>query len=70
MPDMQFVNSSNVDQIGYDADRMELHVLFQNGDLYVYSDVPESIFEEFRAAPSVGSYLNREIKNVYNYSKQ
>lgn len=69
MPFMHFVNSSNVDQVGYDHDQMELHVMFHSGDLYVYSGVPEHIYDELRSAPSVGSYLNREIKNVYPYSK-
>lgn len=70
MPEMQFVDSSNVEQLGYDADRMELHVLFKNGALYVYSDVPAPVFEDLLVAPSVGSFLNREIKNVYSYARQ
>lgn len=70
MPDMTYVDSSNIEQIGYDSDNMELHVLFKNAALYVYTDVPVQIFEELLVAPSKGSFLNREVKGVYNYDKR
>lgn len=70
MPDMTYVDSSNVEQIGYDADNMELHVIFKDGALYVYTNVPVQIYEELLGAPSKGSYLNREVKGVYDYDKR
>lgn len=70
MPEMHYVNSSNVDQVGYDEGQMELHVVFHGGALYVYQGVPLELFEQLLVAPSTGSFLNREIKNVYNYLKQ
>lgn len=71
MPDMEYVDSSNIEQIGYDSDAMELHVLFIGSpDLYVYLEVPLQVFEEFRSADSKGSFLNREIKNVYRFEKR
>jgi hypothetical protein len=70
MPEMTYVDSSNLEQVGYDSDAMELHVIFKDGSLYVYSDVPQQIYEELLVAPSKGSYLNREVKSVYNYEKR
>ena len=70
MPDMIYVDSSNIEQIGYDGDNMELHVIFKGGALYVYSNVPVQIYEELQGAPSKGSYLNREVKGTYHYDKR
>ena len=70
MPEMQFVDSSNLEQIGYLGDEMELHVIFRGGARYVYHDVPPQIFEGLAEAPSKGSYLNREIKGVYTFTRE
>jgi hypothetical protein len=70
MPDMTYVDSSNIEQIGYDSDSMELHIIFKDGALYVYANVPVQIYEELLSAPSKGSYLNREVKGVYEYDKR
>lgn len=70
MPEMIYVDSSNLEQVGYDSDAMELHVIFKEGALYVYSDVPQQIYEELLVAASKGSYLNREVKGVYSYEKR
>lgn len=69
MPEMHFVDSSNVDQVGYDADEMELHVQFRDGSTYVYQQVPLELFEGLLSADSKGSFLNREIKNTYGFVK-
>lgn len=70
MVDMVYVDSTNVDQVGYDPDAMELHVIFKDGGAhYLYRNVPPIIYDELLTAPSKGSYLNREIKSVYEYSK-
>jgi hypothetical protein len=68
-PKMQMVNSSNVESVGFDPDTRELWVRFLNGGTYVYSNVDETTFNELLAAPSVGSYLNRSIKNNFEYRK-
>ena len=70
MPDMQYVNSSNIEQVGYDEQGMELHVTFKDGAHYVYYEVPAEVFDQLLNAVSPGSFLNRELKNVYNYAKQ
>lgn len=67
---MIYVESSNVEQIGYDVGTSELHVIFKDGSHYAYLNVPEHIFGELKDATSVGSYLNREIKKTYIYEKR
>ena len=70
MPEMIFVDSSNIEAIGYDDNSQELHVQFLSGSCYVYYNVPREIFNNLMDAPSKGSYFNREIKGVYQYAKQ
>ena len=70
MPEMVFVDSSNIEAIGYDETSQELHVQFLSGNKYVYYDVPSELFDAFMAAPSKGSFLNREIKEVFRYARQ
>lgn len=69
MPEMIHVNSSNIDAIGYDLASQEVYVRFLNGSLYVYRGVPEFLYDEFKAAPSYGSFLHRNIKNAYPYER-
>lgn len=69
MPDMQPVSSSNIAAIGYDAENHAVYVQFLNGSTYAYKGVPEHEFENLRTAPSVGTYLNRNYKNVYPYER-
>ena len=69
MPDMQSVSSSNIAAIGYDLENQTAYVQFLNGSTYAYKGVPEHEFESLRTAPSVGSYLNRNYKNVYPYER-
>lgn len=60
--DMIYVDSSNVDQIGYDGCDREVHVIFQSGRHYVYSDVNQEVWERFRDALSKGRFINEEFK--------
>lgn len=70
MPEMIYVDSSNVEAIGYDEDGQELHVQFLGGGYYIYHSVPREIFDGLTCAPSKGSYLNREVKGFYQFTKQ
>ena len=69
-PDMIFVESSNIESIGYLADAMELHVQFKNGTLYAYLSVPQEIFDELLLASSKGTFLNQRIKGVFGFEKR
>ena len=70
MPDMIFVDSSNIESIGYDDASQELHVTFLSGTYYIYNNVPREVYDNLMNAPSKGSFLNREVKGIYQYVKQ
>lgn len=61
------VSSSNVAAVGYEDS--DLYVKFNNGSEYKYSGVPSSIYEQLLNAPSVGSFLNSNIKGSYNFER-
>ncbi len=63
------VISSNVASIGYDANTMTLEVEFTNGSVYQYFDVPGTEYHALLNAPSVGSYLNQNVKTSYRYAQ-
>lgn len=63
------VSSSNVDSVGYDNDSSLLYVRFTSGALYTYVSVPIFEFEGLINAPSIGTYLNRNIKGAYAYQR-
>jgi hypothetical protein len=64
-PEMVSVESDAVEATGYDRERRELWVHYRDGGTYVYSAVPERVYREFLAADSMGAYVNREIKPIY-----
>ena len=63
------VASSNVSSIGYDEAQQTLEVEFQNGVIYQYYNVSESLFQQLMGAPSKGAFLNTYIKNAYPFSR-
>jgi hypothetical protein len=65
----QAVSSSNISEVGYDDQSRTLEVLFQNGSLYQYFDVPPQMFAELLHASSIGQYLNSNIKGSYRYAR-
>ena len=69
MPEMQPVSSSNIVAVGYDVENQAVYVQFMDGSTYAYKGVPEHEYENLRTASSVGSYLNRNYKNVYPYER-
>jgi hypothetical protein len=68
-PNMITVSSSNISEIGYDSVNQMVYVRFLNGSLYIYKNVPEHDYQGLLNAPSIGSYLHRNYKNVYPYEK-
>lgn len=61
----QSVYSSNVSEVAYDADREELLITWKSGKTSAYSGVPEDVAQSCANAPSVGQFLNSEIKPMY-----
>ena len=69
LPEMISVESSNVEKIGYDKEAQTAYVRYLNGSLYIYKGVPLLEFENLKDAPSIGSYLHRNFKNLYPYER-
>jgi hypothetical protein len=51
----------------YDSEVGELTITFVTGRRYVYDDVPQDVYDRFKAAFSRGTFFNREIRDRYAY---
>ena len=69
MPDMTPVSSSNLSAVGYDSQNRQLFIRFHSGALYVYRNVPQSVYEGLMNASSLGQYHAAHIKNAYPYQR-
>jgi hypothetical protein len=63
------VKSTAVRTMGYDADEWVLQLEYTNGKVYNYFRVPPGEFELLEDAPSIGDYVNRQIKPFYEYEE-
>jgi len=63
------VESSNVQEFGYDEENRMLYVRFLNGSLYVYYDVAPDIYDGFFMAPSKGKYVWSHLRDRYEYAR-
>jgi len=63
---------------GYDENSMALRVKFRDGAVYVYNNVPPSVWYRFQRASSPGRFINsvldrypymQEIANTYQYNR-
>lgn len=62
------VYSSMVSEVGYDSDSQELLITWaKSGKVSAYGGVPEDVAEACARAPSVGQYVNMEIKPFYQH---
>jgi hypothetical protein len=61
--------SSTIAAFDYVEERKMLIVEFKNGGRYNYYDVPETIFERMKAAPSKGQFLAQNVKGIYRYAR-
>ena len=61
----QYVDSSMITSIGYDALSCTLEVEFKNGTVWQYHEFPEYMWYEFESAESKGKYFNANIKKQY-----
>ena len=57
------VKSSNIKAIGWENE--VLRILFTNGRIYDYKNVPLMVFNRMLMEESKGSYFHRKINNKY-----
>lgn len=67
--DWQKANSSNVEQYRYNEDTKTLQVEFKPDGTYEYNDVPVTLFEDMKTAPSKGKFLHTKIKGKFDYTR-
>lgn len=60
--------SSN-DIVGVNYERGNMYVKLASGGLYLFRDVPVSVYNEFVESPCPGGYFHARIKGKY-YFKQ
>lgn len=63
------VKSSHILSIGYDLWSNDMEVEFKSGAVYRFESVPLSVYEELKAADSVGTYFDKNVKNNYAFRK-
>ena len=63
------VNSSMLRTVAYDAPSERLTLTFVNGQVYAYTNVPQSVVDELLNAESKGQYFNSEIKDAFPYTR-
>lgn len=62
------VYSSMVSEVGYDDQAQELLITWaKGGRTSAYAGVPEDVAESCARAPSVGQFVNSEIKPFYQH---
>lgn len=57
------VKSSQIKSVGYDPDEMQMHVEFNGGDVYEYSNVTPNDHRRLTTASSVGQHFHQHVKN-------
>jgi hypothetical protein len=73
-------DSSNIKQIKYtdniefvdapdEADFGVLEITFLNNTVYEYYNVPWELYQEMVQSKSKGTFLNKEIKDKYEFAK-
>ncbi len=61
------VKSSAIRRIGYDSPTNRMYIDFEDSDpYYTFCRVPESVFQDFVNARSVGRYYHAHIKDKYD----
>jgi hypothetical protein len=65
----EYVTSTSVEWIDYDASARTLEIAFASGGVYRYFDVPPDACDELRAAESKGRFVNEVVKKRHRYTR-
>jgi len=63
-----FENSSLIKEVYYVPETENLTVLFNNGSLYTYADVPRKALTGLKRASSAGRYFSNNIRGSYKHT--
>jgi lysyl-tRNA synthetase class 2 len=62
--------STAIKSLDYDAAKQTLRIIFKNGSIYKYLDVPESVYKELKETSSVGQYFNANIRDKFGFDRE
>lgn len=63
------VTSTSVRSVGYDLSTGTLELEYVNGSVYQYYEVPQPTYAGLLAAPSIGNYVNTQIKPYFDFTE-
>ena len=61
------VESSNIATVGYDEEQQIMEIVFRDGRVYHFLEVPHERVLSLLRAESKGRFFNSEIKPAYDY---
>jgi len=67
--DLVKVKSTNISAVGYDTQPRTLRVLFLEGSMYDFTEVPASLHNQLMTTDSKGSFFQEQIKGQYSFTK-
>ena len=65
----EYVTSTSVEWLEYDASARTLQIAFASGGIYRYFDVTAAVCDQLRAAESKGRFVNEVIKRRFRYAR-
>jgi hypothetical protein len=60
---MEAVESSNIDKVGYNPTDKTLYIQFKGGSTYKYHPITQHGYTSLRGAESVGRFFHQHIRN-------
>ena len=55
--------------MGYDKEEQILRIMFKNGTIYDYQNVPPAMYQALTLAASKGVFFSRFIKNKFLFTR-
>ena len=66
---MKPVKSSYLKSMGYDAEKSELRIEFNSGEMFDYFDVTPGEYDSLLSAESIGRHFSQNIKTQHLFMK-
>jgi len=63
------VDSSSITEAGFDPRSRILELMFTDGRVYRYFDVPLDVYANLLDAPSVGRFFLENIRDIYRFER-
>jgi lysyl-tRNA synthetase, class II len=60
-------HSVAINEFDYDEEKKILKIVFENGGIYQYHDIPNNIYKGLKDAPSKGQYFNQQIRDKFGF---